>query len=304
MLKKIAPFLVIAAGCMWGSIGVFVRYLDQMGLSNTTIVEIRMIGAALMLFFAVLLYDKKLFRFKLKDSWVFIGAGLASAIGLNYFYNLAIQEVSLSFAAILLSTMPIFVLLISFFLFKEDIARKKIISVFLMILGCICVSGFLDGAGAIISLKGILFGLISGIGYAFCSIFIRIGINKGYSSLTINLYCFVVACLSLLFFTDWHAIGAMIAPAPPERIGFLIFYSFICAALPYALYFFSFNHMDTGKASILASCEPAAATVFGFIYFSEVPTVFSIFGILIVFIALALMSRPDKLMEVKSTEVL
>ena len=33
-MKKIAPFLVILAGCCWATLGVFVRHLNSIGLES------------------------------------------------------------------------------------------------------------------------------------------------------------------------------------------------------------------------------------------------------------------------------
>ena len=54
----------------------------------------------------------------------------------------------------------------------------------------------------------------------------------------------------------------------------------------------------TGKASILCSCEPVAAMVFGFFFFKEIPTVLSITGLIIVLVALAMLVLSDKKQEV------
>jgi len=51
--------------------------------------------------------------------------------------------------------------------------------------------------------------------------------------------------------------------------------------------------MDTGKASILCSCEPIAATVFGLIFYNEIPTILSLVGLVITLIALAILSLKE-----------
>lgn len=40
VFKIIAPILVILAGCMWGSVGFFVRNLSVLNINNTTIVNV------------------------------------------------------------------------------------------------------------------------------------------------------------------------------------------------------------------------------------------------------------------------
>ena len=54
------------------------------------------------------------------------------------------------------------------------------------------------------------------------------------------------------------------------------------------------DHMEAGKASILCSCEPVAAMVFGVFFFREIPTVLSITGLVIVLTALAILVLSGK----------
>ena len=54
-------------------------------------------------------------------------------------------------------------------------------------------------------------------------------------------------------------------------------------------YTVALDHMEAGKASILCSCEPVAAMVFGVFFFREIPTVLSITGLVIVLTALAIL---------------
>ena len=39
--KKTAPFLILLAGCLWGSMGIFVRTLNTWGLASFEIVALR-----------------------------------------------------------------------------------------------------------------------------------------------------------------------------------------------------------------------------------------------------------------------
>ena len=49
------------------------------------------------------------------------------------------------------------------------------------------------------------------------------------------------------------------------------FFSLCTAVCPYAFYTVALDHMEAGKASILCSCEPVAAMVFGFFFFMATP---------------------------------
>ena len=56
--------------------------------------------------------------------------------------------------------------------------------------------------------------------------------------------------------------------------------------------------MEAGKASILCSCEPAAAMVFGFFLLREIPAVLSITVLISVLIALAVLALSNKKQEI------
>ena len=68
-------------------------------------------------------------------------------VGLNYCYNEAINQLTLSLAAVLLSLSPIFVMILSAFLFHEKITLKKVGCTALAIAGCILVSVYRSGGG-------------------------------------------------------------------------------------------------------------------------------------------------------------
>ena len=293
ILLMISPILAIIAGCMWGSAGFFVRYLSSLGLNNMTILECRVGGAMIIILIGILIYDKSLLKIRLKDSWCFLGTGIVSMAFFNYCYNAAINVTSLSLAAILLSTAPIFVIILSRIIFNEKITSVKLKSLILAFVGCALVSGIFGG-GASFSLPGILLGLASGFGYGLYSIFSRFAMNKGYDSLTINVYSFIFATIGCAFFTDFNLLGKLLIESPLSIGGFLIFHALILSVAPYILFTLSLKYIDTGRASILASCEPITATILGIIIYKEIPSIISLIGIVLVLLALALLSKPSK----------
>ena len=49
----------------------------------------------------------------------------------------------------------------------------------------------------------------------------------------------------------------------------MLMHSLCTAVCPYAFYTVALDHMEAGKASILCSCEPVAAMVFGFFFLGQ-----------------------------------
>ena len=175
-MKKLAPFLVILAGCLWGTMGIFVRHLNAIGLEAMEIVEARAALTAAAMFAALVLFRRDLLRVNIRDLWVFAGGGIVSVILFNFCYFQTIQRASLSTAAILLYTSPVFVLLLSVPLFGEKLTKKKILCLMLAITGCALSSGLAGGMA--LSPMTLLFGLGSGFGYGLYSIFSRLPCKK------------------------------------------------------------------------------------------------------------------------------
>lgn len=285
-MKLRSAAAVLAAGCLWGSMGLFVRRLDSYNISSMGIVFIRAAVTALLLFFLLLIFDRRQLKIKLKDLWIFIGCGLVSIAFFNFCYFKAITVMSMSAAAILLYTSPVFVMLFSAGLFKEKITLRKILAIILSLCGLVLVTGVLtDGGG--ISPKGIMLGIGSAVGYALYSIFSRFAINRGYSSWTITFYPFVFAAIATAFTADCKPIISMISMKTSMAL-FLLLFAVMVSVLPYILYSWGLKGMENSKAAVIASVEPVAATVFGIAFFGEKLTVTGAAGMALVLCGITL----------------
>ena len=295
-MKKIAVLFPIIAGGLWGAAGLFVRKLTYFGVNSYSIISSRVLIALIILFIGILLLDKSLLKIKLKDSWVFIASGVLGMLGLNFCYNESVNHLSLSLAAVLLSLSPIFVIFLAAILFKEKITLRKISCMLLAILGCVLASGLLENnTGIKLSVIGIFIGLLSAFFYALYSVLSKIAMGKGYEALTITFYSLLTLEIVLLPFTDWHILKDFVISAPVNNSIFMLLHSLCTSVLPYVLYTFSLSYIEAGKTSILAAGgEPIAAMILGMLFFSEIPTILSLIGLLFTIIALSLLCMPSK----------
>lgn len=285
----------LVAGCFWGSTGIFVRVLDDRDYSPLTIVFVRMsIAFVITLALLAVTGRRDLMRIRLRDLWCFVGAGVSSSILLNLFYSLSTEQNSLSLAAILLATAPIFVVLFSRPIFRERITTEKSQALVVAFIGCVLTSGIV-GSGSVFSARGVGIGLLAGLGYALYSIMSRFALDRGYDSLTVNLYSFGIGAIACVGFTDFPAVARSIGHEPPKMIVILIAHALFASLLPYILFTHSMKFVDTGKASILASSEPVAATILGVVIYSEVPDAVQLVGVVVVLFALALLNVPGGL---------
>lgn len=287
--SKLAPIYIILAGCLWGSMGLFVRRLGAMGLGSMEIVELRSILAVILLFSVTAIRSPSQLRIKGRNLLPLICSGIFSIIFFNYCYFSTIRLLNLSAAAILLYTAPIFVMLLSIPLFHEVLTARKLLALCMAFAGCCLVSGIAT-ASQRLSLQGVLLGLGSGFGYALYSIFSRISLNQGLGSITITDYTFLFAAIAGAFLTDFTQYSAAFSSFGAEFLLLAVVYTIVTTVLPYLLYTAGLSQVETGTASVLASVEPVVATVLGFVVFSETPTLEALLGILLVLAALLLLS--------------
>lgn len=288
-MKKTAWVFVAAAAVIWGTMGIWVRGLNAYGLQSMDIVAWRSIGTAVCSGIGLFVYDRKLLIIKGKDLWCFLGTGIASILFFNYCYFKSIQMIDLSTAAVLLYTSPIFVVLISAVCFGEKITWKKAAAVCLAVAGCAMVSGAGSSAGNL-NAAGILTGLGAGLGYALYSIFSRFALQKGYHTLTITFYTFLVAAVGIVPYVPFSGLRLSLF----RETGFwgmsagLILLVTVAA---YVLYTYGLSGMENGKAAVIATVEPVTASLIGVLLYHEEMNLIGVCGVAAVLVSGWLVSR-------------
>ena len=294
--RRLSPGLcaafVAAAGCLWGTTGLFVRHFNAVGLTAMNIVELRGIITAVVMVALTLCIDPQLLRIRLRDAWCFLGTGLFSILFFNFCYFQTIQTSSMAVAATLLYTSPVFVMVLSLWLFGEKLSLKKIAALALALTGCVLVSGVLTGGG--LTLQGFMLGMGAGLGYALYSIFSRFALLRGYHSMTITSYTFIFSTVGGLFFIDLPAIREAVAADGLSLVWLLIAYAVVTTVLPYILYTVGLTGVENSKASVIASVEPVMAALLGLVAFHEIPDLPAVIGILLVLTAVVVLNVSQK----------
>ena len=91
MTKRLAPVMVLLAGCLWGTLGLFARHLTAAGLGSFELTLVRTGGACLACGLC-LLPKPGLFRIRLRDLWCFLGTGIGSMLLFSVFYFLGLPS--------------------------------------------------------------------------------------------------------------------------------------------------------------------------------------------------------------------
>lgn len=288
MKKSISYVCVIAAALLWGCMGILVRTMNEGGLTSVEVVTFRCVVTAAIMLLGMFLFKRSELKIRRKDIWCFVGTSVLSVVFFNICYFSCMKYCSLSTAAILLYTAPAFVMVMSYFLFKEKFTGRKVLALLAAFAGCVLVSGGLGTAG--IGMVGLLTGLGAGFGYALYTIFGRYALERGYSSFTITTYTFVFAsfgCLPIVKVS--HLVECL--SAHPRLIGQGVLWTVLTTVAAYLLYTKGLSGMESGKASILATIEPVMATLVGCMFFEEPLTIVAGGGILLVLFSSILMVR-------------
>ncbi|TLS37117.1 DMT family transporter [Pseudalkalibacillus caeni] len=298
MDKKIAYLFIALGASLWGIIGLFVTYLYGLGFTPVQVVAIRALSATFFLVLYTLMKNRKLLKIKLADSKYFVGTGIISIVFFNWCLFTAIEETSISIAAILLYTAPAFVTVLSRLLFQEKLTARKLFALFTTLTGCALVIGVFPIGGETITLYGFLLGIGSGFFYALYSIFGKFALRK-YDSLTVAVYTFVFAAIAVAPFSGLSSF------VPLFLHGKVWFYvlglGFLSTMLAYILYTKGLTYVETSRASIIATVEPVVASLISFLVFNEKLVFWQYIGIVLVITAVVLVQEPAKARKKKKT---
>ena len=255
---------------MWGCIGIFVRLLTAAGLTSMENVALRGTLSAALYGIFLALTNRQALRISPRHWYYFFGSGVCSLVFFNWCYFTCINLSSMSVAAVLLYTSPVFVTLLSAVLFRERITPVKIVALLVTFAGCALVTGLFPLGQERVSGFTILVGLGSAFGYALYSIFGKLAL-KHYQSPTITFYTMLFAGVFAVPISGlWRHLDLLLNwRAVVGGLGI----SVGCTIFAYLLYTDGLKDAEAGKAAILATVEPFVAAVLGIVIFHEGITV-------------------------------
>lgn len=287
-LKKHADISVISAGILWGIIGIFVNSLGNKGLSAFDMMLVRSFFALVVIFLFLFICDREKLKINLKDIWIFMCLGIVSFFMYGVLYFITIEKTSMSTAAVLLYTSPVFIMVMARMFFKEKITKRKLLAILVTVMGTALVSGGIQKNSDI---SGLITGILSGFFYGLYSIFGRLA-SKKYSSVTTTLYTFLFTTFAAIGVADFgNIVGAV--RGYPVILGEFILYAVITAAIPYILYTGALKYVPLSRAAIVVCVEPIVAMITGVIFYGDKLGVMGLSGSLMILGAI-LLSNTEK----------
>ena len=292
--------LVLAAGILWGFIGLFVKQLESRGSTPETTAFLRM-GFAFLLFlpFSAAEGGIRSLRIGWRDLLFCAAQGLVCYGLFNMLYSRAVTLTGVSVGAVLLYTAPVFTLVFSVLLFREPFTPRKLMAVALNILGCALTAtgGRLDPGS--LSVPGILAGVGAGFCYSLTPIFGRFG-AKRMESRVMTLYGFFFAALFLLLrLRPWRG-------GTPMGGGILLWgllFGLIPTVCAYFLYYRGLVGIpEPSRVPVIASVETVVAAAVGMALYHDRLGFWGILGVLLVLLSIGVMNLPGRKLKKNEKE--
>ena len=286
--------MVFAAGCLWGTIGLFSTLLQDMGMPSQSVAFYRLLFAAALLIPVLIVKGKGFRLFRIRPAGILscLLVGLFSQAFYNLLYMRTIKESGMAVAAVLLYTSPVFVALMSRLFFREPLGKNKIIAIAINIIGCVLTVTGGGFEGMTLVGLGLLTGVGAGFMYATLPVLSRIGADKE-DPFTSTFYGLAFGTLFLLFISrPWQGIGTAFTPG---MFIVLVGFGIVPSALAYIVYFGGLNRVkETSKVPVLASVETVMAALIGLAVFGQSLTLIKVVGIVLVLCSILVMNQKNR----------
>ena len=296
--KSLSAMMVLTAAILWGFIGVFIRVLSEAGMDTMQINGARSIVCTALLAIALFIHDKGLFRINKRDLWLFAFAALMKLL-MDICYVYAQTVLTLSLAAVLLSTDCYFMLIVSYFMFRGDLTPMRIMAAVIGFFGCaILVGVFTEDIGNIDAF-GVLIGLGAGVAGTFYAVGLKVTMMRGYDPVTVLFYVFLLGSIMMLPIMNLPGV-VVILSEDMRYLVFMVVIGIFFTLVPYYLYSTGLKELEPSTVTVLLFVETAAAAVAGLMIYNEMVTITDIIGLGLILASLFLVDKRVKKKKIEA----
>ncbi len=264
--KQKAIFFIICSAFFFALMNMFVRMSGDLPSVQKSFFRN---FVAFFFAFIVLVRTKSGFSFNKKNLPVFLGrAGFGTLGILCNFY--AVDHLLLSDASILNKLSPFFAIIFSFFILKERIRPIQATAVAVAFCGAVLVvkPGFSMMDAFIPSLIGVAGGLCAGLAYTLVRVLGQRGERGPFIVLFFSAFSCIVTLPFLIF--DYH-------PMTFYQTAMLLLAGLSAAGGQFTITA-AYTHAPAREVSVFDYTQIVFAAALGFIFFDQIPDIFSIIG--------------------------
>lgn len=258
--------ITLAALC-WATLGVqYTVAVRDLGIHPLALAAYRALIAGGVLGFAFLSQGMKGIRVRREHGGLMLLYVVGGVAVFYAVYVYAVILVGVSVAVVLLYTAPAWVALMAWLFLGESITPRTLTALALTWVGVVLVARAYDVAQLRMNGVGMLVGMAAGFTYGLYSILQKVLVQH-YRPWTVQWYGLFGGGLILIPFLPRQALLAPISR--PEVYPWLLSMALGSTLLPGLLYTTGVQWVPVSVASIVATLEPVAATLFGYIFLGE-----------------------------------
>ncbi|MCY9299118.1 EamA family transporter [Bacillus inaquosorum] len=257
---------------IFGTMGLVVRYID---LSSS---ETALLSSSIGCLFLIIVFFmmKKTIPWKLVKANAYILFLSGIALGGNWiFLYQSYDHTTLTNATLGYYFAPVFVMILSPFVLKEQLPVKKIVCISIAIIGMLLVVGNGISASGTEDLLGIFFGLVAAAFYAALMLINKFIHHMGRLEITIiQLGITALLLLPYVFFTEGFGIFGVSRSSVP----FIIILGIVNTGIGFWLFFSGMQKLKGQSIAMLSYVDPFVAILISAIILQEQMTIVQMLG--------------------------
>ncbi|WP_419726651.1 DMT family transporter [Terrisporobacter petrolearius] len=270
-MKKYKLGLIISM-LIWGSIGIFVRYIN---FTSSQIALVRAIVGSIFLIIFSMISKESLSKEKIKSNLLLlICCGIC--LGFNWIFLFqAYHYTTISTATICYYLAPIIVMFLSPFLLKEKLNSVKVSCIVAAMIGMLCIVGIDKSSIGENNMVGILYGLSAACFYTGVVILNKFlkGIS-GRDSAIVQLSVSAIFLLPYVIFTEKISLVGISS----QSIILLLILGVVHTGIAYLLYFTVIQKIESQTVAIYSYVDPIFAIFMSAIVLNESMSLLQIIG--------------------------
>ncbi|GAA3732883.1 DMT family transporter [Salinicoccus jeotgali] len=286
MNRNLAPFLILMAAVLWGTVGTAKTWLPN-DVDSISLGAMRLlIGSLILLVIAVSTGQLK------RRGWpihIVLMAGVAMALFQPFFFNaVTLTGVAVGTVASIGSA-PVFSGFIEWAVHKTRPGRIWWLSTFLAVTGCLLL--MLNSGAVTVDPLGVLSGL--GAGFSFASYAILnsklVQTHPPVASAAVVFTLSAVMLAPFLFFNDQTWLMTA------NGLSVSLYIGLIATGLAYFLFAYGLQHVKSSSAVTMALAEPLTAALLGVLLVGEVLSALSWVGMIMLLMGIMLLALQSRL---------
>ncbi|PRS06091.1 EamA family transporter [Bacillus atrophaeus] len=257
---------------IFGTMGLVVRYID-LSSSETALLS-SSIGCLFLIFVFIIM--KKTIPWKLVKANAYILFLSGIALGGNWiFLYQSYDHTTLTNATLGYYFAPVFVMILSPFVLKEQLSVKKMVCIGVAIIGMLLIVGNGISASGTDDLLGIFFGLVAAAFYAALMLLNKFIHHMGRLEITIiQLGLTALLLLPYVFFTEGFGIFGVSRASVP----FIIILGIVNTGIGFWLFFSGMQKLKGQSIAMLSYVDPFVAILISAIILQEQMTIVQMLG--------------------------